>query len=113
MTSGLDWKTDGSLAAGKGATTQEFIAKVGSDELRIDVSPWGEGHLKLNGREIAHIKDASNRRQAFRQLSEIADRLLAGDSSKSVSKGKFMIPAVKAKLLEGKKGLIVGIANEN
>jgi enoyl-[acyl-carrier protein] reductase I len=24
-----------------------------------------------------------------------------------------MIPAVKAKLLEGKKGLIVGIANEN
>ena len=24
-----------------------------------------------------------------------------------------MIPAVKAKLLEGKKGLVVGIANEN
>ncbi|MGB8754099.1 MAG: enoyl-[acyl-carrier-protein] reductase FabI, partial [Pseudolabrys sp.] len=24
-----------------------------------------------------------------------------------------MLPAVKAKLLEGKKGLVVGIANEN
>ena len=33
---------------------------------------------------------------------------------KSESKNtSFMIPAVKAKLLEGKKGLIVGIANEN
>ena len=29
------------------------------------------------------------------------------------SKKSPIIPAVKAKLLEGKKGLIVGIANEN
>ena len=34
--------------------------------------------------------------------------------SKSESKvTSFMIPAVKTKLLEGKKGLVVGIANEN
>src|SRR5262252_8732502 len=34
--------------------------------------------------------------------------------SKPMARGKSsMIPVVKAKLLEGKKGLIVGIANEN
>src|SRR5258707_14181450 len=37
-----------------------------------------------------------------------------GPALKSGGKRKtVMIPAVKAKLLEGKKGLVVGIANEN
>jgi enoyl-[acyl-carrier protein] reductase I len=110
----LDWKTNANLPAGKGATVQEFVAIVGNDRLEIDVAPWGEGHLKVNGREVAHIKDANDRRQAFRKLSLMADRLLAGESPKTDNKRKAsMIPAVKAKLLEGKKGLIVGIANEN
>jgi enoyl-[acyl-carrier protein] reductase I len=44
----------------------------------------------------------------------MADRYLEGLPLTSDSKAKpSMIPAAKAKLLEGKKGLIVGIANEN
>jgi len=110
----LDWKTNERSAAGKGATVQEFIAVVGNDKLEIDVAPWGEGHLKRNGREVAHVTGASDRRQAFRKLSLMAERLLAGESPKPDNKRKAsMIPAVKARLLEGKKGLIVGIANEN
>jgi enoyl-[acyl-carrier protein] reductase I len=63
-----DWKTNESLPAGKGATVQEFFATVGDDKLQIDVAPWGEGHLKINGREIAHVDSAKDRRQAFREL---------------------------------------------
>ena len=85
-----------------------------NDKLEIDVAPWGEGYFKVNGREIAHIDDAKDRRQAFRELKKIADRYLEGQPLTSDSKRKSsMIPAVKAKLLEGKRGLIVGIANEN
>ncbi len=73
-----DWKPNEGLAVGKGATVQEFSATVGDDKLEIDVAPWGEGHLKVNGREIAHINDAKDRRQAFRELKKIADRYLAG-----------------------------------
>ena len=52
MTSGkFDWKINEKLAVGKGATTQEFFATVGSNKLQIDVAPWGEGHLKINGRD--------------------------------------------------------------
>ena len=114
MTSGkIDWKTNVNLAAGKGATTQEFSATVGPSKLEIDVAPWGEGHLKINGREIARVDDAKDRRQAFRELDKMAIRYLAGQPLKSDGKKKpSMIPAVKAKLLEGKRGLIVGIAIE-
>src|SRR5262245_47500464 len=57
-----DWKASEDLAVGKGATVQEFVATVGADTLEIHVAPWGEGHLKVNGRQIAHIKDAKDRR---------------------------------------------------
>ena len=57
-----DWKPNEGLAVGKGATVQEFSATVGDDKLEIDVAPWGEGHFKVNGREIAHINDAKDRR---------------------------------------------------
>jgi len=107
-----DWKTNENLAAGKGATVQEFFATAGDDKLVIDVARWGEGHLRVNGREIAHISDAKDRRQAFRSLKKIADRYLEEHPPKSKGKSS-MIPVVKAKLLEGKRGLIVGIANEN
>ena len=102
-----DWKTNEKLAMGKGATVQEFTASAGGAKLEIDVAPWGEGHLKINGREVAHVNDAKDRRQAFQKLKDIADRFLEGKPINAA------LPAVKAKLLEGKKGLIVGIANEN
>jgi enoyl-[acyl-carrier protein] reductase I len=102
-----DWKTNEKLAMGKGATVQEFTASAGGAKLEIDVAPWGEGRLKINGREVAHINDAKDRRQAFQELKKVADRFLEG---KPINPA---LPAVKAKLLEGKRGLIVGIANEN
>ena len=109
-----DWKPIETWALGRGSTVQAFTATVENDTLEIDVTPWGEGYFKVNGREIAHIDDAKDRRQAFRELKRIADRYLEGETPKSESKRKSsMIPAVKAKLLEGKRGLIVGIANEN
>jgi enoyl-[acyl-carrier protein] reductase I len=109
----LDWKSNENLPVGKGATVQEFIATVGHDKLQIGVTPWGEGHLKVNGRKIAHIKDAKDRRQAFRDLKGMAVRYLQEQALKPDSRRKsHMIPAAKAKLLEGKKGLVIGIANE-
>ena len=113
-TSKPDWKPIETLPLGRGATMQGFTATVENDKLEIDVAPWGEGYFKVNGREIAHIDDAKDRRQAFRELKKIAERYLEGQPLISDSKRKSsMIPAVKAKLLEGKRGLIVGIANEN
>jgi enoyl-[acyl-carrier protein] reductase I len=106
-----EWKTNENLAVGKGATVQEFFATVGDDKLQIDIAPWGEGHLRINGKQIAHVDDAKDRRQAFRNLKKIADRYLEERSSER--RKPSMIPSVKAKLLEGKRGLIVGIANEN
>jgi enoyl-[acyl-carrier protein] reductase I len=109
-----EWKTNQAVAVGKGATLQEFTATVGDDRLAIAVAPWGEGHLKVNGREIAHVDDTRDRRQAFRELKKMAERYLAGQPVKPENARKSaMIPAVKAKLLEGKRGLVVGIANEN
>jgi enoyl-[acyl-carrier protein] reductase I len=109
-----DWKPNETLPAGKGATFQQWVAAVGSENLQMDIAPWGEGLLKINGREIAHIKDAKDRRQAFRSLNDIAQRYLEGQVIQPAGKkASSMIPAVKAKLLEGKRGLIVGIANEN
>ena len=109
-----DWKTKEGLAAGKGATVQEFFANIGGDKFEIDVAPWGEGSLRVNGRQVAHINDAKDRRQAFRELKKIADRFIGEEAARGDNKmSRATIPAVKAKLLEGKKGLIVGIANEN
>ena len=109
-----DWKPNEGLAVGKGATVQEFSATIGDDKLEIDVAPWGEGHFKVNGREIAHITDAKDRRQAFRDLKKIAERYVEARALEPGSKRNHpMIPAVKAKLLEGKRGLVIGIANEN
>jgi enoyl-[acyl-carrier protein] reductase I len=90
-----------------------IVATVGDKRLEIDVAPWGEGHLKVNGREIAHVDDAKDRRQAFRKLAKAAEHYLHGDGNVPANKGSStMIPTVKAKLLEGKRGLIVGIAND-
>ena len=61
---------------------QEFIATVGNKKLEIDVAPWAESHFRINGREIAHIDDAKDRRQAFRELEKMAIRFLAGQPLK-------------------------------
>jgi enoyl-[acyl-carrier protein] reductase I len=83
----VDWKTNEALAAGKGATVQEFFATAGKDKLKIGVFPWGEGHLTINGREIAHIDHAKDRRGAFRELQNMA--LLYGPAARC--KPKVMI----------------------
>ena len=108
-----EWKANANLPAGKGATFQQWLATVGENKFEMDVAPWGEGNLKVNGRQIGHIKDAKDRRDAFRSLNKMAELYIEGQPPMPESKRKgSMIPAVKAKLLEGKRGLIVGIAND-
>ena len=95
-----DWTVNKDIAVGRGATFQQWVATVGKAKFEMDVAPWGEGHLRVNGLEIGSIDNAKDRRQVFRDLNKVAERYLQGQ-----------IPVVKAKLLDGKKGLIVGIAN--
>ena len=106
-----NWKSNDKGAAGRGATVQQFFATVGGDKLEIEVTPWGEGQLKVNGREIARVNDAKDRRQAFRDLEQHRQPL---SECRGLRRSEpSTIPAAKAKLLEDKKGLIVGIANES
>jgi enoyl-[acyl-carrier protein] reductase I len=109
----VNWEPNKEMPVGKGATVQQFCTSVGNDQFEISVAPWGEGQLKVNGREIARTADAKDRRQAFTILKQAAERYARGESLEIPNAGKVrLIPAVKAKLLEGKKGLVVGIANE-
>jgi len=108
-----NWVPNEELAVGKGATIQQFFAAVDGDRFEINVAPWGEGQLVVNGREIARTAEAKDRRQAFSTLKQAAERYVRGDPVDLTGNGKIrLIPAVKAKLLQGKKGLVVGIANE-
>src|SRR4029077_20685186 len=97
----LDWKAIDTLAVGKGATVQQFVAIVGDDRLEGEIAPWGEGRLSINGRDIAHVADAKDRRQACRAIKQVAERYAETHMSKNKS---LTLPALKAKLLEGKKG---------
>ena len=109
----VNWVPNDEFAVGKGATIQQFSAAVGGDRFEINVAPWGEGQLAVNGREIARTAEAKDRRQAFSTLKQAAERYVRGDPVDLTGNGKIqLIPAVKAKLLQGKKGLVVGIANE-
>jgi enoyl-[acyl-carrier protein] reductase I len=109
----VNWVPNDELAVGKGATIQQFLATVGGNRFEINVAPWGEGQLAVNGREIARTAEAKDRRQAFSTLKQAAERYVRGDPVDLTGNGKIrLIPAVKAKLLQGKKGLVVGIANE-
>lgn len=69
----LEWAPDLAMATGKGATMERFIAHDGIDLFEIDTTPWGEGTLKLNGAEIAHIEDDLDPGDAFRELEAIAE----------------------------------------
>lgn len=107
------WEPNKDMPVGKGATVQQFLAKVGKDRLEINVAPWGEGQLTVNGQEIARTAEAKDRREAFSSLKKAAEQYLRGEPiGLSLNGKRRLIPAVKAKLLEGKKGLVVGIANE-
>lgn len=109
----VNWVPNDEFAVGKGATIQQFSADVGGDRFEINVAPWGEGQLIVNGREIARTAEAKDRRQAFTTLKQAAERYVRGDPVDLTGNGKIrLIPTVKAKLLQGKKGLVVGIANE-
>ena len=55
------------MPVGKGATVQQFFTTFGKDRFEINVAPWGEGQLKVNGDEIARTAEAKGRRQAFAQ----------------------------------------------
>lgn len=108
-----DWEPNREIPVGKGATLQQFFAVSGKDRFEISVAPWGEGQLKVNGEEIARTAEAKDRSQAFATLKQAAQRYARGESLDQPKKGRArLIPAVKAKLLEGKKGLVVGIAND-
>jgi hypothetical protein len=77
MTSGkANWKATAALHLGKGAGFQQFTATVGDLTLEIDVTRWGEGHLRANGFEIAHTDNAKDARQAFRELRRMAEGFL-------------------------------------
>jgi len=71
-----NWKPNMDVAVGKGTTVQQFSAAVGADRLEIEVAPWGEGKLKINGVAIAQVSDKKDRREAFRALKTIAERYL-------------------------------------
>jgi enoyl-[acyl-carrier protein] reductase I len=105
-----NWKSSDNDAAGRGATSQHFFATMRGEKLEIEVRPWGEGHLKINGRAVASVANAKDRRQAFSELEKAAEQYLTASGA---NKDSSMIPTAKAKLLEDKKGLIVGIANEH
>jgi enoyl-[acyl-carrier protein] reductase I len=115
MTSvGPNWEPNTATAVGKGATVQQFVASAGGKKLEIEIAPWGEGRLKVDGREIARIDEAKDTRRVFRDLKQIAQRYLQGEKIELERKASApTLPRVKAKLLDGKRGLIVGIANEN
>ena len=68
------WKPNQGMPVGKGATVQQFVATVGRDKLEIEVAPWGEGTLKINGVQIGQVKDSNGSRQAFRDLKKLAER---------------------------------------
>ena len=108
-----NWEPNKDMPVGKGATVQQFFTTLGKDQFEINVAPWGEGQLKVNGQEIARTAEAKDRRQAFAALKQAAERYARGESLELAKNSKArLIPTVKAKLLEGKKGLVVGIANE-
>ena len=109
----ISWEPNKDFPVGRGATVQQFFTTVGPDRFEINVAPWGEGQLKVNGEEIARTAEAKDRRHAFTSLKQAAERYMRGEPIGRLAPGKpRLIPTVKAKLLDGKKGLVVGIANE-
>ena len=72
MNDRFDWKPDLSVPAAK-STRQHFAANAGGDRFEIDVAPWGEADLSVNGRPMAHVTEQSSAVDAFRNLDRIAE----------------------------------------
>jgi enoyl-[acyl-carrier protein] reductase I len=54
----LEWNANETLAVARGSAVQQFHATIGNDQLETEVAPWGEGHLKVNGRETSYVDKA-------------------------------------------------------
>ena len=67
------WKAHAAVPDGP-AAVQQFVATVGSSRLEIEVAPQGDGTLKVNGVQIAHVRSARSGREALRDLKKIAAR---------------------------------------
>jgi uncharacterized membrane protein YoaK (UPF0700 family) len=80
MSKKIDWIPNADLPVGKGATGQEFDAKVGADQLVIKTTPSGDGDLSLNGKEIAHIRLEKTQLQAFQDLEQFAEFLVEDEA---------------------------------
>ena len=61
---------------GHGAPVQQLVATVGSIRFEIDVAPWGDGTLKVNGVQLAQVRAARSSREALRDLKTVAARHL-------------------------------------
>ncbi len=70
------WKAHQVPHADAGAAVQQFVATVGGARLEIEVAPWGDGTLKVNGIKIAQVHAARSSREALRDLKTIAARHL-------------------------------------
>jgi len=70
------WKAHAIPPAGHGAAVRQFVATVGSARFEIELAPWGDGTLKVNGVQIAQVRAARSHREALRDLKKIAARHL-------------------------------------
>jgi hypothetical protein len=68
------WKAHAVPPAGHGAPIQQFVATVGSARFEIELAPWGDATLKVNGVQIAQVRAARSRREALRDLKKVAAR---------------------------------------
>ena len=84
----LTWRLNEAFPNGKGATIQQYLATDNDDQLEMDVAPWGEGHVRLNGVEIGQVRDGKDRQQVFRRLDAIGDIVIAADRRESQCGGR-------------------------
>ncbi len=68
------WKAHAVPPAGQGASLQQYVATVGSAKFEIELAPWGDGTLKVNGVQIAQVRAARSNREALRDLKKVAAR---------------------------------------
>jgi enoyl-[acyl-carrier protein] reductase I len=64
------------MPPGQGVPVRQFVATVGGARLEIEVVPQGDGTLRVNGVQIAHVRSAPSDREALRDLKKIAARHL-------------------------------------
>ena len=60
-------------AFGTEAAPQQIVAVAGCNRFEINITLWGEGDLKQNGREIARVEEGESRPKVFLKLIKIMD----------------------------------------